>query len=152
MKTKMNLNGTTRKPLVAAIVEITGEKAIYRNMPTSNYDIGEITVTKDGSIICPDESDILTTLAAAGFFPEEAEPVAEEHTGLTVSLPEDGFTEAALDNLQKLVEAKASLITKAMGPDRLYITVADGKVSFPWWDQMPEPETAQAYMSFLAAM
>lgn len=82
----------------------------------------------------------------------EAEPVAEEHTGLTVSLPEDGFTEAALDNLHKLVEAKASLITKAMGPDRLDITVADGKVSFPWWDHMPEPETAQAYMSFLAAM
>ena len=55
MKTKMNLNGTTRKTLVAAIAEITGEKAIYRNMPTSNYDIGKITVTKDGSIICPDE-------------------------------------------------------------------------------------------------
>ena len=28
MKTKMNLNGTTRKALVAAIAEITGEKAI----------------------------------------------------------------------------------------------------------------------------
>ena len=34
MKTKMNLNGTTRKALVAAIAEITGEKAIYRAMPT----------------------------------------------------------------------------------------------------------------------
>ena len=34
MTTKMNLNGTTRKALVAAIAEITGEKAIYRAMPT----------------------------------------------------------------------------------------------------------------------
>ena len=51
MKTKMNLNGNTRKALVAAIAEITGEKAIYRAMPTCNYDIGEITVTNDGSII-----------------------------------------------------------------------------------------------------
>ncbi|MGN0802992.1 MAG: virulence protein [Candidatus Faecivicinus sp.] len=152
MKTKMNLNRTTRKTLVAAIAEITGEKAIYRNMPTSNYDIGEITVTKDGSIICPDESDILTTLAAAGFFPEEAEPVAEEHTGLTVSLPMDGFTETALDNLRKLVEAKATLITKALGTDRLDITAADDKISFPWWDRQPEPDEAQAYMSFLAAL
>ena len=152
MKTKMNLNGTTRKTLVAAISEITGEKAIYRNMPTSNYDIGGITVTKDGCIICPDESTILTALAAAGFFPEEAEPVAEEPTGLTVSLPENGFTEAVLDNLRKLVDAKASLITKAMGTDRLDITVADGKVSFPWWDRMLEPEDTQAYMSFLAAL
>ena len=151
MTIKMNLEGSTRKALVAAIAEITGEKAIYRNMPTSNYDIGEITVTKDGSIVCPDDSDILTGLAAAGFFPEEAETLTEEPTGLTVSLPEDGFTEASLDNLRKLVEAKASLITKALGTDRLEITVADGKVSFPWWDRQPEPDEAQAYMSFLAA-
>lgn len=154
MKTKMNLNGTTRKALVAAITEITGEKAIYRAMPTCNYDIGEITVTKDGSIVFPDGSDILTALSAAGFFPEEAEALteAEEPTGLTVSLPEDGFTEASHDNLRKLVEAKASLMRKALGADRLDITVADGKVSFPWWDRMPEPEDAQAYMSFLAAL
>ena len=152
MKTKMNLNGATRKALVAAIAEITGEKAIYRNMPTSNYDIGEITVTKDGSIVCPDDSDILTALAAAGFFPEEAETPTEEPTGLTVSLPMDGFTETTLDNLRKLVDAKATLITKALGTARLEITVADGKVSFPWWDRQPEPDEAQAYMSFLAAL
>ena len=136
MKTKMNLNGTTRKALVAAIAEITGEKAIYRAMPTCNYDIGEITVIKDGSIDFPDGSDILTGLAAAGFFPEEAETETaaetENSTGLTVSLPEDGFTEASLENLRKLVEAKASLITKALGTDRLDITAEDGKVSFPW--------------------
>ena len=156
MKTKMNLNGTTRKALVAAITELTGEKPIYRAMPTCNYDIGDITVTKDGSIVFPDESDILTGLAAAGFFPVEAETETaaetEEPTGLTVSLPEDGFTEASLENLRKLVEAKAGLITKALGTDRLDVTVADGKVSFPWWDRMPEPEEAQAYMSFLAAL
>lgn len=33
MTAKMNLNGTARKTLVAAIAEITGEKAIYRAMP-----------------------------------------------------------------------------------------------------------------------
>ena len=50
MTTKMNLNGTTRKALVAAIAEITGERPIYRKMPICNYDIGDITVTKDGNI------------------------------------------------------------------------------------------------------
>ncbi len=123
MKTKMNLNGTTRKALVDAITELTSEKPIYRAMPTCNYDIGDITVTKDGSIVFPDESDILTGLAATGFLPEEAEPEtaaeAEEPMGLTVSLPEDGFTEASLENLRKLVDAKASLITKALETDRL---------------------------------
>ena len=67
MTTKMNLGGTTRKALVAAIAEITGEKAVYRAMPTCNYDIDDITVTKDGCIICPDDSDILTALAERRF-------------------------------------------------------------------------------------
>lgn len=141
MTTKMNLNGTTRKALVAAIAEITGERPIYRKMPTCNYDIGDITVTKDGNIIYPDDSDILAVLAEVGFTAKSDD--AEEHTeniGLTVSLPEEGFTEASLENLRKLVDAKANLITKALGTDRLDIRVAGNKVSFPWWDRMPEPE------------
>ena len=152
----MNLNGTTRKALVAAIAEITGDQPIYRKVPTCNYDIGEITVTKDGSIVCPDGSDILTALAAAGFFPEESEtdPVAEaeEPIGLTVSMPEEGFTEASLENLRKLVDAKANLITKALGTDRLDIRITDCKVLFPWWDKKPEPDEAQVYVAFLAAL
>ena len=39
MTTKMNLNGTTRKALVAAIAEITGDQPIYRKVPTCNYDM-----------------------------------------------------------------------------------------------------------------
>ena len=91
MTTKMNLNGTTRKALVAAIAEITGERPIYRKMPICNYDIGDITVTKDGSIIYPDDSDILAVLAEVGFTAKSDD--AAEHTeniGLTVSLPEEG--------------------------------------------------------------
>ena len=67
MTMKMNLNGTTRKALVAAIAEITGEKAIYLAMPACNYDIGDVAVAKDGCIIFPDDSEILTALAEAGF-------------------------------------------------------------------------------------
>ena len=154
MTTKMNLEGTTRKALVAAIAEVTGEKAIYRNMPTSNYDIGDITVTRDGCIICPDDSGILAALAEKGFTAETAEAAEPENeaTGLTIGLPKDGFTEMALDNLKKLVEAKANLIRKALGATRLDITVEDSKVTFPWWDRLPEQDEAQAYMSFLAAL
>lgn len=153
MTTKMNLNGTTRKALVAAIAEITGEKAIYRAMPTCNYDIGGITVTKDGCIIFPDDSDILTALAEAGFTAESIEAGEQnEAAGLTVSLPKDGFTDNAIDNLRKLVDAKAALMRKALGADRLDIEVAEDKVSFPWWGTLPEPEDAKAYTGFIAAL
>ena len=153
MTTKMNLNGTTRKALVAAIAEITGEPPIYRKVPTCNYDIGDITVTKDGSVICPDNSDILAALAEAGFTAENDEATEQtENTGLTVSLPRDGFTDSAIDNLRKLVDAKASLMQKALGADRLDIEVSEDRVSFPWWDTLPEPEDTQAYTGFIAAL
>ena len=153
MTTKMNLNGTTHKALVAAIAEITGEQPIYRKVPTCNYDIGDITVTKDGSIICPDDSDILVALAEAGFTAENDEATEQtENTGLTVSLPKDGFTDSAIDNLWKLVDAKASLMLKALGTDRLDIEVTEDRVSFPWWDTLPEPEDTQAYTGFIAAL
>ena len=91
MTTKMNLNGTTRKALVTAIAEITGEQPIYRKVPTCNYDIGDITVTKDGSIICPDDSSILASLEEAGFTAKSDDAADQnEATGLTVSLPEKG--------------------------------------------------------------
>ena len=84
MTTKMNLNGTTRKALVDAIAEITGEQPVYRKMPTCNYDIGDITVTKDGRIICPDDSAILTTLAKMGFAAEGIDAAAQiAYWGLT---------------------------------------------------------------------
>ena len=75
-----------------------------------------------------------------------------EQAGLTVSLPMDGFTADALDRLHKLVDSKAGLIRKALGADRLDIMTEEEKVSFPWWDRMPEPNEVQAYMSFIAAI
>ena len=153
MTTKMNLNGTTRKALVTAIAEITGEQPIYRKVPTCNYDIGDITVTKDGSIICPDDSSILASLEEAGFTAKSDDAADQnEATGLTVSLPKDGFTDSAIDNLGKLVDAKAALMRKALGADRLDIEVTEDKVSFPWWDTLPEAEDTQAYISFIAAL
>ena len=54
MKANYNLAGTKRKELVNTIAEITGEKADYKRMPTCAYEIGDITVDKDGSVTCED--------------------------------------------------------------------------------------------------
>ena len=105
-------HGTTRKVLVAAIVELTGEKAVYRKIPTCNYDIGEITVLKEGSIDFPDSADIIERLAAMGF---TAEP---EQTELTIEIP-NTLTETELDALKRLTASKATLIRKAVGAESL---------------------------------
>lgn len=84
-----------------------------------------------------------------------AEPDSVENgdqTGLTVSLPLDGFSADTLDRLHKLVDCKASLIRKALGANRLDIQTDEDKVSFPWWDTLPEPEETQAFTAFIVAL
>lgn len=111
----------------------------------------------------PESAEPATEATSEGSAPTGEENAAESVSegrmemstpGLNVSLPLDGFTDAALNNLLKMVNAKASLIGKALGTDNLDI-LADTKsmtVSFPWWDRLPSPEETQAYMAFIAAI
>ena len=164
MKANYNVTGNERKALVAAIAELTGEKAIYNFMPNCAYEIGDITVDKEGGVTCEDADKlerIIHNLIADGFTPEDAEEIesteeeatAEEAdkngTGLTVSVPLD---KAAVGNLTNLLTAKESLIKKALGIDNLGIEVTEDVISFPWFSEMPEPDAVKAYTHFIAAL
>ena len=164
MKANYNVTGNERKVLVAAIAELTGEKPIYKFMPTCAYDIGDITVDKEGGVTCEDADKlerIIHNLIADGFTPEDAEEIesAEEEataeeadkngTGLTVSVPLD---KAAVGNLTNLLTAKESLIKKALGINDLGIEVTEDVISFPWFSEMPEPDAVKAYTHFISAL
>lgn len=160
MKANYNVTGKDRKALVAAIAALTGDKAVYKFMPTCAYEIGDITVDKEGGVTCEDDDKlgrIIHSLIADGFTPEKTEEVesaeeettADEITGLTVSLPLD---KVAVGNLTNLLTAKESLIKKALGIDDLGIEITEDTVSFPWFTELPEPEAVKAYTHFIAAL
>jgi len=144
---KINLEGTNRKALVAAIEDITSEKAIYRRMPTCNYDIGEITVLRDGSVDIPDGSDLLERLAEAGFM------VEPEQMALTIEIP-NTMNETEVDGLKRLIASKAALIRKAVNADRLDITVSEERIAFPWFTITEDAkcEETVAYTTFITAL
>lgn len=164
----MNIRLATenRKAAALRLAEIIGGTSRYTKVPRCAYEVGPYFIEKDGTVTVPDDADLqpLRTLAEEGLlepFEAEVEPQeqeaddagsAEERDGLTISLPMDGFTESSLDNLQKLVDAKAGLIKKALNADRLDIETDGDRVSFPWWDQTPEHDEMQAYMNFIAAL
>lgn len=180
MKATYNVTGAARKELVKVIGSTLGTKPVYKFMPTCAFEIGAITVEKDGTMVWDERTDeatiqaVIAALAAAGFTAEidgaatpEAEGLqeaaheagdaeetddAEEGDRLTIALPKDGFTDGSIENLRKLVESKATLIKKALGADRITIDTDGDRVSFPWWDRQPEPEETQSYMAFLAAL
>lgn len=164
MKYKFNVTGHDRKRLAAAISEFTGAKAEYQFMPTCAYVIGNFTLSKEGTLSCEDGTVVtalLDKLTADGFTAEynpepveesKSEPAEEETHGITIQMPMAGFTETALQNLCALIEAKGSLIKKALGVNELSINQSDDRLDFPWFAEDSSPAELQAYMHFVTAL
>lgn len=98
----------------------------------------------------PQEADADTPEWAA----EESAPaeLQDAAIGLTVAMPRESFTDAALENLHRLVNAKAALIKKALAVDSLPIETDGEKVSFPWFADGQDGDTAKAYTHFITAL
>ena len=70
---------------------------------------------------------------------------------LTVAVPRDSLSDAAIENLQRIVDSKAALMKKAIGTDSLPIEVTEEKVSFPWFTEM-DGDSARAYTHLVSAL
>lgn len=66
-----------RKPFVQALEEITGTKSVYKKPPTFAYEVGHLTITRDGDLEFDDNvdedsmKDILNELEKRGFVAKE---------------------------------------------------------------------------------
>jgi hypothetical protein len=58
---------------------------------------------------------------------------APDGYSLTIEIPLTGFTPDKLNNLTRLVNAKAPLISMALGVDDLPIQIHDDRIAFPWF-------------------
>lgn len=156
MKIEFNLKGAERKELVNAISRFIGIKAEYQGTPSMSYQIGDFTVTKDGTLVYDDKVDasgLLNELAESGFEgtsdkSEDKELKVPEPNILTIEMPADKVNTG---NLQKLIDAKGALIRKALGIDNLAFEIHEDRVSFPWFID-PAPDHALTYTQFVAAI
>ena len=165
MTINYNRTGADRKPLIAAIADITGAEAKYLGAPSFAYQVDYFTIDRNGTITFDDRADsdevenLVERLASMGF---EAEPVEREadteaerpaaHDGLTVQMPADGFTPETLNNLHSLIAAKGRLIRKALGVDLLPVQVEADTVSFPWFSGEATAEEVKAYTHLITAL
>ena len=134
MKIEFHRTGAERKALVTALAEILETRPKYKGMPSAAYEVGNFTVTKDGTLEFDDTLDdaILENLLER----------------LTVEIPLD---KVAVGNLTKLLDAKGNLIRKALGITDLRIEVLDDRVAFPWFSQV-DADSAAAYTHFISAL
>ncbi|MDR1073958.1 MAG: hypothetical protein LBL45_09845 [Treponema sp.] len=168
---KYNVTGAERKALAVAVAEILGQSLRYCGMPTANYEAGGYTITRTGELIGPgsvnraDNSDLLGQLIFRGYGgtlidrgedePQPSDipgPGADNGNNLTIDMPLDGFTPEKLGNLTKLVNAKASIIKKALAADDLPIKLTEDKLRFPWFTLTGEDGEPDAYIRFTTAL
>lgn len=166
MRMEFNRTGTERKALVSAIGEILNVAPKYMGMPSAAYQIDYFTVTKDGALEFDDRADseevehLVEQLAQKGFVADEKEDaennpgepeqaITAETVGLTVEIPLD---KVKMGNLTSLLDAKGSLIRKALAIPTTPIEVTETAVSFPWFAELPDAETAKAYTHFISAL
>lgn len=71
---------------------------------------------------------------------------------LVVDMPLTGFTPEKLDNLFKLVNAKAPLLKAALGTDDLPILQVENKLRFPWFQGNLTSEAVLAYTTFISKL
>ena len=181
MQARFNVTGKERKAFVKAISEITGATAVYKGVPTCNYEVDYFTIDRNGGVEFDDRADseeienLMERLAERGIIAAPAETAQEGGTaeeteetenhaeapetapqeanaGLTVAMPRESFTDAALENLRKLVDAKGSLIKKALEASSLPIETDGEKVSFPWFAEGQDSDSVKAYTHFIAAL
>ena len=168
MEVKFNVTGERRKEMVEVISGIVGMRPVYMRMPTCSYVINNFTVTKDGTLQYDDRTTneavekVLAGLAQAGF---EAETPVEEPTpettaaeagtaesetyGLTVELPLDAVQ---VGNLTNILEAKGSLIKKALGVDDLRFEIKVDRIAFSWFESGLTSDEVNAYSKFIFAL
>lgn len=100
--------------------------------------------------ICWIYSLLLCAFRVINVLPNQKEDfIMSETTGLTISIPLD---KVAVGNLTNLLDAKGTLIKKALGIAELPIIIEEDVISFPWFEAMPAAEECTAYTAFIAAL
>lgn len=126
MEIRYNVTGAKRKELVKVISKATGMKAVYKFMPTCNFEIGSFTVNKEGTLLIDAHADneevarVLEAIAAAGFETEtqdnqeapaeevlvEEEPLPSKKDAVETAEPtETDITEEADNNEEEAAES-----------------------------------------------
>jgi hypothetical protein len=162
MKINYNVTGKERKKLVNLISEITEVPSKYLGVPSCSYQVGPYHIGKDGELTFDSEVDqdeiksLMKKLFDAGFEAEMDEPsqaeAEPEETGLIIQIPKDSLSDEDLEKIAKLLEAKGSLIKKALNVDELRIEADEERISFPWFSKLPNPDEIKAYSQFITKL
>lgn len=159
MEKKFNVTGELRKELVKATGEALGWEPVYKGAPSFAYVVANVLISKDGTLSWDERTDeeaiqkVLSRLRELGLTSED-EKIDPDYLcdTLTIEMPLEGFTDAALENPDRLITSKAALIKKSIGASALPVERTETTLVFPWFQFGTNPEEIIAYTHFISAL
>lgn len=166
-----NVTGDRRRELVKVMERTLGQKGTYLGTPSMAYQIGDYAVSKDGTVTWEDMADsdgekmkqtnsIIEACKMAGFETENIEKQESETkkleegqpVKLIVTMSRAQFTNTQIENLLKLISAKAPLLKIALGIHELPIIITDENLSFPWFEEGMDADSCEACTKLIIAI
>lgn len=146
------LKGKERGKLAQVIGKLLKCEVCYKGVPTFEYAIGGSRLDLEGTFFpCKDFKEreferLIEQLKERGFVGE-----IQNEDELAISMPRSFFTEAALNNLVKLVDGKQTLLAHAFQMEQVTVVMKDEEVVFPWF-QTQESEDKLVYTDFITKL
>ena len=135
---------------------------VAADSPAPEDDTEEAEKAPENGDSAPDEGEDAAEDSNAEIAPEAVEAPEEsaeseeeessDDTKLTLSLPREKFTDAAIDRLRALVQSKQTLLKKVFETEELTIIVNDGHIMFPWFTLHGIDGETDAYAKFVHAI
>lgn len=117
MTLNYNVTGSKRKELVSLIANFTGCDAHYKGAPSFAYEVDYFTIDRNGAVCFDDraDSEVIERLIEMLYDNSFVSEPADEPTGIAIQIPAAELSEAQLLNLHAILDAKGTLIKKALG-------------------------------------
>ena len=129
---------------------------LYEEGYEGEREVGDTVLTSEGISMSNDMSEssidnfkFVATGNSSSLISSYKSIVDEVGHSLTIEVPLVGFSDTALNNLERLVISKADLIKKAIGTDKLPIDRTANMLRFPWFPVISSNEDVDAYARFI---
>lgn len=83
---------------------------------------------------------------------EVTEDVPVQQENLTIAIPRESLTDTALENLQKIIANKQTLLQRAFRTDSTEIEITEEKINFTWFPYTADGEEVAAYTQFISRL
>ena len=157
---RFTLEPKQRPKLAQEIGKILGTAPHYERVPSCAYDIAGYMLDKEGVLHIPEGAEsemveyLIRQLRENGFQDdaEGIEDVAVQQNKLTIAVPREILTDTALENLQKIIANKQTLLQRAFQTDSTEIEIIEEKINFAWFPYTEDGDEIAAYTQFISRL